>query len=99
MNILRLTKRIIPVIVLSMSICLSAVAAGDAQELSKRTVTLSGGNVTLAQAFAMIKKQTGLTVFYGNQLLNDQERVQVDPASRPLDETLNYLLKEKKHPL
>lgn len=70
-----------------------ARAGNDWQELTARSVSMSGKNVSLADAFGMIRKQTGLTVFYGNQVLDDRERVSFDFKNRPLTEVLNTLLK------
>lgn len=58
-------------------------------------LTVTGTNITLAQAFQQIKKQTGLTVFYNNQLLNDNEKTNIDLKNVPLSTVLNTLLKGK----
>ncbi|MFA4867104.1 MAG: TonB-dependent receptor [Pedobacter sp.] len=58
-------------------------------------LNVKGTNITLAQAFLQIKKQTGLTVFYNNQLLNDKEKVSIDLKNTSLGTVLNTLLKGK----
>mgnify|MGYP003574874428 CR=1 FL=1 len=62
---------------------------------SEVKLSLTGTNITLAQAFQQIKKQTGLTVFYNNQLLNDSERTSIDLKNVSLNTVLNKLLKGK----
>jgi type II secretory pathway component GspD/PulD (secretin) len=59
-------------------------------------VTLKKANISLAEVFKSIKKQTGLTVFYSNNLLNDKELVTVDFKNAELKEVFGVLLKGKK---
>lgn len=66
-----------------------------AQEQKK--VSLSGENISLAQVFKAIKRQTGFTVFYNNQLLDDKEKVKVNFNQTGLPAVLDYLLKDKKN--
>ncbi|WP_257667803.1 TonB-dependent receptor [Parapedobacter tibetensis] len=73
----------------------AVLAKNEKQELMGRSVTMKGRNVSLATAFAMIKKQTDLTVFYGNNLLDDKERVTFDFKSKALNEVLDILLEGK----
>ncbi|GAA4780117.1 TonB-dependent receptor [Olivibacter ginsenosidimutans] len=70
-------------------------SAAGGQETMRQAVTMKGTNITLADAFSLLKKQTGLTVFYGNQLLNDQERISFDFHNQQLQEVLAVLLKDK----
>lgn len=63
---------------------------GDQQQIS-----IAGTNITLAGAFEQIKKTTGLTVFYGNQLLDDKEKVTLNFKGAKLSEVLDFLLKNK----
>ena len=58
-------------------------------------ITLKRANITLGEVFKSIKKQTGLTVFYSNNLLNDKERVSVDFKNAELKDVFNVLLKGK----
>jgi TonB-linked SusC/RagA family outer membrane protein len=58
-------------------------------------ITLKKANTTLADVFKSIKKQTGLTVFYSNNLLNDKEVVSVDFKNTELKEVFGILLKGK----
>ncbi len=70
----------------------SAYAQNQGTEIK---LTVTGTNITLAQAFQQIKKQTGLTVFYNNQLLNDSEKTSIDLKNTSLNVVLNTLLKGK----
>src|SRR5688500_5212394 len=63
--------------------------------LAQYKLTVKGESITLSELFAIIKKQTGLTVFYSNELLNDKERVAVNFKDASLEEALEYLLKNK----
>jgi len=58
-------------------------------------ITLKKANITLGEVFKSIKKQTGLTVFYSNNLLNDKERISVDFKNAELKDVFNVLLKGK----
>lgn len=58
-------------------------------------ITFKKANLTLAEVFKSIRKQTGLTVFYSNSLFNDKERVDVEFQHAELSEVLNYILKNK----
>jgi len=63
--------------------------------LAQYKLTVKGESIALSELFAIIKKQTGLTVFYSNELLNDKERVAVNFKDASLEEALEYLLKNK----
>ncbi|MFC0515518.1 TonB-dependent receptor [Mucilaginibacter angelicae] len=65
------------------------------QAQSTGPVTLKKVNISLADVFKSIKKQTGLTVFYSNNLLNDKELVTVDFKNAELKEVFSVLLKGK----
>lgn len=58
-------------------------------------VTLAGENVSLLQVFRAIKKQTGFTLVYSNQLLNDSEKMRVSFRNTSLQEVLDFVLKNK----
>lgn len=63
--------------------------------LAQYKLTVKGESITLSELFGIIKKQTGLTVFYSNELLDDKERVAVNFKDASLEEALEYLLKNK----
>ncbi|MEO6229537.1 MAG: TonB-dependent receptor [Ferruginibacter sp.] len=58
-------------------------------------VSVSGNNISLAQVFRSIKKQTGLTFFYSNQLLDDNEKISLDFKNAKLQDVLAFIFKEK----
>lgn len=58
-------------------------------------INLKGKDITLAALFKTIKKQTGLTVFYSNKLLDDSERISVDFNQTELAEVMKTALKGK----
>ena len=52
--------------------------------------------VALAGIFLEIKKQTGLTVFYNNQLINDQQKLAADFQNTNLSKVLDEILKKQR---
>jgi TonB-linked SusC/RagA family outer membrane protein len=61
----------------------------------QRKLSLSAKNIAIQKVFQIIKKRTGLTVFYSNDLLNDQEKVSVDFKDEDLTRVLDYVLRGK----
>ncbi|KRT14529.1 hypothetical protein ASU31_19080 [Pedobacter ginsenosidimutans] len=59
-------------------------------------ISIEGKNITIASVFRTIKKQTGLTVFYSNKLLDDSEKISVNFKQAELPEVMNLTLKGKK---
>lgn len=76
---------------LAIACCLDAAA----QSALQKQVTVEGKNITLLQVFKTIKKQTGLTFFYSNQLLNDAEKVTVSFKQTKLQDVLDQLLNNR----
>lgn len=58
-------------------------------------ISIKGRNITIATLFKTIKKQTGLTVFYSNKLLNDTEKISVNFNRTELAEVMNTTLRGK----
>lgn len=58
-------------------------------------VTVTGNDVSLAQIFRAIKKQTGLTLVYSNQLLNDGEKISLNFRQAKLDDVLAFIFKSR----
>ena len=67
--------------------------SASTQGVSK--ISLKGKNISIATLFKTIKKQTGLTVFYSNKLLDDTEKISVDFNRTALAEVMNVALKGK----
>jgi TonB-linked SusC/RagA family outer membrane protein len=61
-----------------------------------RKISLKGNQVTLAYLFKSIKKQTGLTVFYSNALLDDSETISVDFNEAELTEVMTVALRGRQ---
>ncbi|MDF2190146.1 TonB-dependent receptor [Paraflavitalea sp. CAU 1676] len=74
---------------LAIACCLNAAA----QTALQKQVTIEGNNIALLQVFKSIKKQTGITFFYSNQLLNDAEKVTLSFRQAKLEEVLDFLFK------
>lgn len=59
-------------------------------------ISIKGKNITFADVFKSIKKQTGLTVFYSNKLLDDSEKISVDFTREELGNVMNSILKGRQ---
>ena len=58
-------------------------------------VTVTGNDVPLLQVFRAIKRQTGLTLVYSNELLNDAEKISLNFQQAKLDDVLAFIFKHK----
>jgi TonB-linked SusC/RagA family outer membrane protein len=56
-------------------------------------ISIRSNAITIANVFKAVKKQTGLTVFYSNTLLNDTEKISVDFNQSDLGDVMSYILK------
>lgn len=74
--------------------CFIAKAQDNTSPLQS-SVTVTGQNMSLLQIFQAIKKQTGFTLVYSNQLLNDGEKLNINFSKVPLQEVLSYLFKDR----
>ena len=88
-------KRILFLVLSCITFATVTWAKDEHQEITARIVTMQAENISLAEAFGMIRKETGLTVFYGNQLLDDSERVSFNFEGKRLNEVLDFLLEDK----
>ena len=59
-------------------------------------ISLKANNITLAYLFKVVKKQTGLTVFYNNALLDDSQTISVDFEAAELNEVMTVALKGRQ---
>ncbi|MGK9125765.1 TonB-dependent receptor [Olivibacter sp. SA151] len=63
--------------------------------LAQYRVSIKKESISLTDLFNTIRKQTGLTVFYSEEVLNDKERVSVNFNNLPLDAVLENLFKDR----
>lgn len=89
-KLLRLGRLSLPVILI---LFILLPVSASTQGISK--ISLKGKNITIANLFKTIKKQTGLTVFYSNKLINDTEKISVDFNQTELGEVMNAVLRGK----
>ncbi|GAO42585.1 SusC/RagA family TonB-linked outer membrane protein [Flavihumibacter petaseus] len=61
----------------------------------ENTVSLRVQNAPLHSVFTEIRKQTGLIVFYNNQVLNDKDRVSVNVVNERIEKVMHQLLRGK----
>lgn len=59
----------------------------------QKAVNISGKDMSILQVFRSIKKQTGFTLVYSNQLLNDNEKLDLNFRNAKLQEVLDFVLK------
>lgn len=88
----RLAVRSLVIVCLLFSTFIPASAQVQDPALQK-AVTVSGNNITILQVFRSIKKQTGFTLVYSNQLLNDNEKLNLNFRNAKLEEVLDAVLK------
>jgi hypothetical protein len=82
-------------LVLPVVFLLLLALAGQSQTGTSK-INLKGRNISLAEVFKSIKKQTGFTVFYSNKLLDDSELISVDFAGEALNTVMNRILKGRQ---
>jgi TonB-linked SusC/RagA family outer membrane protein len=63
---------------------------------NSRQITLTSESISIADIFKAVKQQTGLTVFYNNQLLNDKEKMKVNFVRADISSVFSYVLKDKQ---
>lgn len=81
-------------IIFSCMILLGTYARSQPESPSLHSiVSVSGQNIPVVQVLRSIRKQTGLSFFYSNQLLNDKEKINLNFHKARLDEVLDYLFK------
>lgn len=90
-------RRVVRLLVLCGLVCTSFfnVQAQTPTPSLQSIVTVTGNDVSLLQVFRAIKKQTGLTLVYSNQLLNDGEKISLNFQQAKLDDVLSYIFKSK----
>lgn len=89
MKIAKVLKRsFLPGILLTITHC--CLYAQDTKK-----ITLSSNSISYEDVFESIRQQTGLIVFYTNQLLNDKEKLSVDFQATPLSQALEQLFANK----
>lgn len=90
-------RNVVRMLVLCALLCtsFSGVKAQTPEPSLQSIVTVTGNEVTLLQIFRAIKKQTGLTLVYSNQLLNDGEKMSLNFRQAKLEEVLAFIFKDK----
>ena len=87
----RMCRLSLPVISLMLFFSVASVASQIPAKIS-----LKASNITLAYLFKTVKKQTGLTVFYSNALLDDSQTISVDFEAAELAEVMTVALRGKQ---
>ena len=76
--------------VLLIAACLQVSASGYSQK-----VTLKGDNITLQKVFDQIRKQTGFSFFYADEVLSTAKRVTVDVKKADVSEVLDHCFRDQ----
>lgn len=71
---------------------LVALQAAASSQQEKYFITYSSPEISIRDFFKVIKKKTNLTVFYNNQLINDQVKIKVNFNQTPLKEVMLKVL-------
>jgi TonB-linked SusC/RagA family outer membrane protein len=79
------------VFLMSLLCCCANVQANELEQ----KLTISGSNISIQKVFQTIKRKTGLTIFYSNELLNDKEVVNIDFKNQTVSKVLDYILHDK----
>lgn len=82
----------------TITICLACLVTFQAKGLSQpgENVTLKANNVSLAEIFKTIYKQTRLKVSYSNTTFDDKEKISVNFNNTPVQDVMAFLLKDKE---
>lgn len=90
-------RKVVRLLVLCGLVCISffPVQAQSPTPSLQSIVTVTGNDVSLLQVFRAIKKQTGLTLVYSNQLLNDGEKISLNFQQAKLDDVLSFIFKNR----
>ncbi|UYQ92120.1 TonB-dependent receptor [Chitinophaga horti] len=80
---------------LLLALCLQPAYAQVKAPSLQAPVTVSGKNISLLEVFQAIKKQTGFTLVYNNQLLDDAQKISINFKKAQLQEVLDYVLKDR----
>lgn len=85
------TIRIMKLItVLFFAACLQVSASGYAQK-----VTLKGDNISLQKVFDQIRKQTGFSFFYADEVLSSAKSVSVNVKKADISEVLDHCFRDQ----
>ncbi len=88
--VLRLSKALL------FALLLFAACPGVAAGISaSQKVTLSAKNITLEEAFKILKKQSGYTFFYDHELLRNAKKINVNVKNLSLEKALDACLAEQ----
>ncbi len=59
------------------------------------TVNIEGKSMSLAQVFKDLQQQTGLIVFYNNDLINDKEKLDIHLTGAGVKQVMDYVTKDR----
>jgi TonB-linked SusC/RagA family outer membrane protein len=92
---LLLQRRLLPILFLCL--VLPGLEARPQPEVPglQSMVSISGRQVPLSQVLRTIRKQTGLSFFYSNQLLDDKEKVTINFRNTRLEDVLVFLFRDR----
>lgn len=86
---------VLPRIIAMLLLLFAAVSINSQAMSSSQKVTLSAKNISLEEAFKILKKQSGYTFFYDHELLRNARKINVDVKNMPLEKALDACLSEQ----
>ncbi len=81
---------------ISVLLCFFFVFNVSAKSWSQNLVNITQKNISIAEVFEQIKKQTGLQIVYSNAELDDSKKVDVDFVGQEVEKAIEILLKGTK---
>ncbi len=88
-------RLILPKVIAIISLLFAAVSINSQAMSSSQKVTLSAKNISLEEAFKILKKQSGYTFFYDHELLRNARKINVNVKNLPLEKALDACLAEQ----
>ena len=86
---------VLPKVIAMLLLLFTAVSINSQAMSSSQKVTLSAKNISLEEAFKILKKQSGYTFFYDHELLRNARKINVDVRNLSLEKALDACLAEQ----
>lgn len=88
-------RLILPKVIAMIFLLFAAVSINSQAMSTSQKVTLSAKNISLEEAFKILKKQSGYTFFYDHELLRNARKINVNVKNLPLEKALDACLAEQ----
>ncbi len=88
-------RLILPKVIAMIFLLFGSVSINSQAMSSSQKVSLSAKNISLEEAFKILKKQSGYTFFYDHELLRNARKINVNVKNLPLEKALDACLAEQ----